>query len=99
MIVKYAKVNPVAPFGGTYQDPCEWVWTDDVSKVVHMGILDEVPFGSHYRYTDLIGDAPFRFYMLLHGDDSGKCDLVGLGIHDRVEAYILSDDGKTVDRL
>lgn len=96
MIAKYAKVNPPAPFDGTYQDPCEWIWIDHVDRVVHLGIHDDIPFVQHYRYHDCVGEPPFRCYMFLRAD---AVDVAGFGINDLIDAFLLSDDGKTIDRL
>jgi hypothetical protein len=75
----------------------EWVWIDRVQRVIGLGVKDEVKYSENYAWQDTVGEAPFRWYMLLH--DGNDCDLLGLGINDSIHAFILSEDGRTADRL
>lgn len=96
MIVKYAQ-TPLYDEDDPRAGPVEYVWVDRIARVVQMGVTKEVTFPSNYRENHMVGDAPWRCYMLIREDN--QCDIVGFGINARIQAFLLSDEGKTIDRL
>lgn len=100
MIVKYGEplsVPELTDIGKVAEEHIggwQWTWLDNVRCVGSIGILHEVSLIGNMSNL-VVGAKPWRTYLI----ERAAGENINLSIGAGFDAFLMNDDGKTIDRL